>query len=372
MIETQAQGFPEWTPYPGQLALQAYSHLASGANSVMYWHWHSIHNACETYWKGILSHDLKPNRIYGEIKEIGSGFARLSQKLVNLKKENKVAILASNESLTAIGLFPLPQGPQGEKTAYNDILRRWYDALYEMNVECDILFPQDAELLSQYHMVLAPALYSAPDSLLEALVSYVKDGGVLVTGFKSGFTNEYVKVSHDAQPHILQACCGVEYDEFTLPVGVSLAAQTQELPLDGCMAETWMEILRPKGAQVLATYSHPFWGGQAAITVNSYGQGSAYYIGCHTGLEGMKSILGYALKKAGLWGIEQSAAFPQVIRSGVNASGKNIRYYFNYSGETVSQNYLHGQGTELISGTGVEPGATLTILPWGLQIFEEE
>ena len=28
----------------GQLRQQAYSHLASGANSVMYWHWHSIHN----------------------------------------------------------------------------------------------------------------------------------------------------------------------------------------------------------------------------------------------------------------------------------------------------------------------------------------
>ena len=44
VMETEAQGFPGWTPYKGQLRQQAYSHLASGANSVMYWHWHSIHN----------------------------------------------------------------------------------------------------------------------------------------------------------------------------------------------------------------------------------------------------------------------------------------------------------------------------------------
>ena len=36
VLETEAQGYPGWTPYKGQLRLQAYSHLASGANSVMY------------------------------------------------------------------------------------------------------------------------------------------------------------------------------------------------------------------------------------------------------------------------------------------------------------------------------------------------
>ena len=38
VLETEAQGYPGWIPYKGQLRLQAYSHLASGANSVMYWH----------------------------------------------------------------------------------------------------------------------------------------------------------------------------------------------------------------------------------------------------------------------------------------------------------------------------------------------
>ena len=57
VLETQAQGFAQWTPFPGQLRLQAFSHIASGAAMVSYWHWHSIHNAFETYWKGLLSHD---------------------------------------------------------------------------------------------------------------------------------------------------------------------------------------------------------------------------------------------------------------------------------------------------------------------------
>lgn len=372
VLETQAQGHVDWTPYPGQLRLHAFSHLASGANGVMYWHWHSIHNACETYWKGILSHDLRPNRIFSEIKEIGNDFARLSANLCNLKKQNRVAVLASNESLTAMHLFPLPQSNQYEKTSYNDILRRWYDALYEMNVPCDIIFPQDISILGEYDMVLAPALYSSPDSLLQALVEYVKTGGLLVTGFKSGFANEYVTVSQDAQPHILSECCGVEYDEFTVPTDVYLHGAVPELSLNGCKAETWMELLRPCGANVLAAYRHPFWGGHAAITVNNYGQGWAYYIGCHLNISCLKSVLGFALKQAGLWGVEQSVSFPQVIRSGVNTSGKRIHFYFNYSGKNVSQAYLHLHAKEIISGKTVQSGDMLTLVPWGLMIFEED
>ena len=31
---------------------------------VEYWHWHSLHYGQETYWKGVLSHDLEPDRAY--------------------------------------------------------------------------------------------------------------------------------------------------------------------------------------------------------------------------------------------------------------------------------------------------------------------
>ena len=48
VLESQAQAFKYWTPYPGQLKLHAYSHLASGALGELYWNWHSIHNGYET------------------------------------------------------------------------------------------------------------------------------------------------------------------------------------------------------------------------------------------------------------------------------------------------------------------------------------
>ena len=108
LLETEAQGYPCWTPYQGQLRLQAYSHIASGANSVMYWHWHSLHNSYETYWKGLLSHDFQENETYREACIIGDDFHRIGSHLVNLKKKNHVAVLVSNEALSRSEMVRYP------------------------------------------------------------------------------------------------------------------------------------------------------------------------------------------------------------------------------------------------------------------------
>ena len=210
VIETEAQGFPEWTPYPGQLKLQAFSHLASGADSVMYWHWHSIHNACETYWKGILSHDLQENAIYREVSQIGKSFEALSDKLIHLKKTNQAAIMVSNEALTALNWFQIPGG----KTSYNDVVRWIYDALYEQNIECDIIWTDETNL-DAYKVIFVPALYSAPKEVFERLSAFAANGGTLVATFKTGFTDEHVKVNCDRQPAGLSECMGAWYDRFT-------------------------------------------------------------------------------------------------------------------------------------------------------------
>ena len=120
VLETAAQGFPDWTPYKGQLRLQAYSHLASGACGVEYWHWHSIHNAIESYWKGILSHNLKENATYRECMTIGADFKRLSDDLIHLKKRNRIAMIMSNRSNTAFRYFPA-----GTINDQNTIVRRF-------------------------------------------------------------------------------------------------------------------------------------------------------------------------------------------------------------------------------------------------------
>lgn len=360
VLETEAQGFPHWLPYDGQLRLQAYSHFASGANMVEYWHWHSLHNGRETYWKGLLSHDFKENDTYRAAKVVGSELARIGCHLVNLKKKNRVAVLVSNEALTAMELFPIWGGP-----TYNDILCGIYNELYQMNVECDIAWP-DMEDFSSYDLLVVPALYAAPEALLRRIDHYVKNGGHLFATFKTAFADENIKVFPDEHPHILSGCLGVSYSHFTVPQGVKLTSQTYDCPEN--QAQHFMELLEPKTAQVLAGYDHPSWKRYAAVTRNRYGAGSATYLGCGVSPVMLQEILRETLADAGI--VLGGTVFPMIIRRGVNDFGREIVYYLNYSAQPQSVPYHGGAADELLSGTAVQNGDTLEIGPWDLRILE--
>ena len=376
VIETEAQGFPGWTPYKGQLRLQAYSHLASGANSVMYWHWHSIHNACETYWKGILSHDFQENAAYREACIIGNEFARLGKHLVNLKKKNEVAVLVSNEALTALNWFRIQEqapGADAKSIYYNDVMRWMYDTLYHMNVECDFIWPE-SENLEQYKAIVVPALYAAPDELLIRLKQYVENGGTLIASFKTAFANENVKVSHQVQPHILSNCFGVHYDQFTFPKNVGLTGEVIPEKPDQKgnahpAANVFMELLVSEGAEVLASYEHYNWKDYAAITRNHYGKGQAVYIGCMTDEETLKSVYKAVLPEAGVEIPEYH--YPIIVRKGLNDLGKTVCYFLNYSGMELEMPYDYKNGIELLENTAVENGTALQMPAWGVKIVEE-
>ena len=376
VIETEAQGFPGWTPYKGQLRLQAYSHLASGANSVMYWHWHSIHNACETHWKGILSHDFQENATYREACIIGNEFARLGKHLVNLKKKNEVAVLVSNEALTALNWFRIQEqapGADAKSIYYNDVMRWMYDTLYHMNIECDFIWPE-SENLDQYKAIIVPALYAAPDELLIRLNQYVENGGTLIASFKTAFANENVKVSHQVQPHILSNCFGVHYDQFTFPKNVGLTGEVIPEKPDQKgnahpAANVFMELLVSEGAEVLASYEHYNWKDYAAITRNHYGKGQAVYIGCMTDEETLKSVYKAVLPEAGVEIPEYH--YPIIVRKGLNNLGKTVCYFLNYSGMELEMPYDYKNGIELLENTAVENGTALQMPAWGVKIVEE-
>ena len=373
VLETEAQGYPGWTPYKGQLRLQAYSHLASGANSVMYWHWHSVHNSFETYWRGLLSHDMQENAPYREACIIGNEFFRLGSHLVNLKKKNDVAILVSNEALTALKWFGIEATAAGDNgIGYNDVVRWLYDALFKMNIECDFVWPE-SDNLDQYKAIFVPALYAAPDELLEKLKQYTANGGTLVATFKTAFANENVKVSHEMQPHILSNCFGISYQQFTFPKNTGLSGSIINGIAKGAdeeaEAKVFMELLMPQEAEVLASYDHYNWKEYAAITKNHYRKGTAIYIGCMTDDNTLKAVLTEALNSAEVEIPEYS--WPVIIRKGTNDLGKCVRYILNYSAEEQNVVYHGADGTELFSEESVQDGDTVTVLPWNVKIIEE-
>lgn len=328
VLETEAQGYPGWTPYDGQLRLQAYSHLASGALGVMYWHWHSIHNSFETYWKGLLSHDMEENAVYREACIIGSEFKKLSPVLSGFKKDNKVAIMVSNEALTALKWFGIEASAAGDNgIGYNDVVRWIYDALYKVNIECDIIWGE-SENIEKYQAIILPAMYTADEKILTRLKKYTAQGGTLIATFKTAFANENVKVYPDRQPHILNEVFGMYYQQFTFPENVTLTGFEGSEP----EAETFMELLIPDGAEIISAYQHPNWKKYAAVTYHTYERGNAWYIGCMFEERHLQQLLIKILTQSGI-NAAVPEKFPVIVREGINAKGEKLRFYLNYSWE---------------------------------------
>ena len=303
------------------------SHLAHGAHMVEYWHWHSIHNAIETYWKGLLSHDFLPGEPYREACRIGEAMRRLAPAIAGLRVKSRCAILVSNDALTAVESFPI--GSADEPCDYNRVFRFLHDAFYRANVPVDVLFPEDADDLDRYYLVAVPALYAAPESLLARLRDYALGGGTLLCTFKTAFSNEHVKVYPDRQPHLLADALGVGYSEFTYPCGVTLSGVG--LPAEQRRVHSFMELVTPApGAQVLCRYEHPHWGRYAAFTRNACGSGHAYYLACLTSDEALDALLPGVLADAGI-SLDGLPRFPLCVRT-LEGDGRRARFYLNYSG----------------------------------------
>ena len=367
LIETEAQGFPEWTPYPGQLRLQAFSHLASGANMVGYWHWGTTANAIETYWRGLLSQDFKPNPTYEEAGTIGKDLARLGPQLVNMRKRNRIAIYFSNRALTAFDSFKFGWT---SKTTYNDVLRPYYDALYRMNAEVDFVDPSTTDL-SAYKLIVVPALYAASDAEIERLNAFAKAGGHLLYTFKSGFSDENVKARSTTQPGMIAEAAGVQYNQFTIPEGVTLESEAYHVGAGENAARWWMELLTPTTGTVLARYHHPVWGKYAAIVRNNYGKGEVTYVGFMPSDAMIEKILEDSVKRANLWGPQQALHFPTIMRSGMLADGHAVHYVMNYSAAPASVTYAFQSGKNLLSGEAVSQNGTITLPAWGVAVIEE-
>jgi beta-galactosidase len=356
----------QFPPYDGQLRLDVYTHAASGANMVEYWHWHSIHYGQETYWKGVLGHDLTPGRAYAEVSRTAHELQRIGPEIANIQRKNQVAILYSNDSHYGIEFMKF-----SDRANYRSILRQMYDALYRSNVGVDFVFPESTNL-SDYKAILVPPLYIASDAVLARLAEYVKGGGNLVVSLKSGFCNEYSTVRWEMAPGPLREAAGFHYQEFSsLRQSVALKGDPFHAGSENKVSD-WAEMLVPDTAKALAYYDHSFFGKYPAITRNSFGKGALTYEGTVLSDKLQQSVLLDVLKQAGLTGSDQDLPASVRAKHGSNRSGKTLHYYLNYSNDPQTFSYAYGPGKDLLAQAAVDRGQRLTLKPWDAAIVEEK
>ncbi len=374
---TSASQFP---PYDGQLREDVYTYLANGANMVEYWHWASIAANQETYWKGILSHDLEPNRAYAEVSRTAHELEKIGPHLVGLKVHRDVAILWSRDSANAIGFMPYGGGVParswtGEPDGYVSVVQQLHKSLYDLNLGVDFVFPETQDF-SNYKLLIVPALYISDDALLQRISDYVKSGGHVVMTFKSGFANENSAVRWVRAPGPLREAAGFSYQEFSnLEHPLALKGDPFHVAADDPTANKvsyWAEFLIPEHAKPLAWYDHPFFGKWPAITENDFGAGTLLYEGTYLSDTLQTAVLRSSLEKLGLIGPDQQLPAAVHVQHGVNRLGKRLHYYFNYSSAEAKATYPYAAGTNLLDGKSVAKSAVFILPPWDVAIIEEQ
>jgi len=356
----------QYPPYDGQLRLDVYTHISTGANMVEYWHWHSIHYGQETYWKGVLGHDLEPGRAYAEVSRTAHELQRIGPEIVDFKRKNDVAILYSRDSYYGIEFMRFSAHDN-----YQTVLRQMYSALYHDNVGVDFVLPESTNF-SDYKVIVVPPLYIASDEVLERLSDYVSAGGNLVMAFKSGFCNEYSTVRWEQAPGPLRKAAGFSYQEFSnLREPLKLKGDPFHAGEENNVSD-WAEMLLPDGAEALAYYDHPFFGKYAAITRNKFGKGTLTYEGTVLSDVLQERVLRGVLQLAGLVGPDQNLPASVRVKHGTNRAGKTLHYYLNYSSDSAAFTYPYGTGADLLTQTSIAPEQKVTLKPWDLLIVEEK
>lgn len=279
------------TPGPGKLRLWTYQSIANGAEGIVYFRWRACRFGIEQYWYGILDHDGMPGRRYEEIKSIGNELKKIENLLDDAQVVCDAAIIKSYDNVWSHQFQKHNKGFD-----YNALICAYYSALAENWTGCDII--SHFEGLSRYKVVFAPALNAVNQEIAEKLANYVESGGALVLTFRSGTREWNNKMAEQTLPGMFKDMAGVEVYEF------DSLNQGRKAFISGIMGEAeaniWCDILKPVNADVLAVYESNYYAKQAAATVNRFGKGRVYYIGCDMDEAGLTRLVQIISNESGI------------------------------------------------------------------------
>lgn len=276
-------------PRPGQLTLWAMQSVAHGADFVSFFRWRTSVMGTEIYWHGILDYDNRDNRKLAEVKDFHRKLSAI-QPVCGAKYVAKTAILRDydNEWDSEVDVWHR----RVSEFSDNEI----YTAATLRHTPMDFLYLQDqtaVDDLSKYEVLFYPHPVILTEGRVKLLEEYVRRGGTLVVGCRSGYKDETGKFIMLPQPGLLQPLTATDVRDFTF------ASPNEEEPFAQWGGGTipmavFNDILTPlPGAKVLATYGSSYYAGEAALTEHPVGDGTVLHLGSAFHRDTVAKLLDY-------------------------------------------------------------------------------
>lgn len=366
MLMEQTPSQQNWQKYnslkrPGQMRAQSYQTMAHGADTIQFFQLRRSVGGCEKFHGAVIAHVGNENtRVFRETAQLGQELESFGTKTLGSKNPSKVGIIFDWDNYWAL---EYTSGPSAD-LKYVDQIHQYYEFFYNQNISVDMI-PVDCDF-SKYDIIAAPVLYMVKDGMKEALESFVKNGGTLITTFMSGIVGQSDNVHLGGYPGPLRDMAGVWVEEID-----ALAPEQKNTALfsDGTSFSCGLlcDLMHLEGAEALASYGKDFYAGMPAATRNSFGKGHVYYIGTQLEKDGLAKILSAAVAEAGV-----NPVIPETTALEVTCrESDTTRFYYvmNFSGATQPLPESLAGKVDLITGASAEAGSVLA--PWDVMILQE-
>lgn len=369
MLMEQTPAQQNWMPYnsvkrPGVMRLWSYQAVARGADTVLFFQLRRSIGACEKYHGAVIEHvGHEHTRVFRECAELGRELELLGDELLDARSAAQIGIIYDWENRWALDLS---SGPT-VALDYVKQVHSYYDALYQQNIEADVIGVE--ENLAKYKVVIAPVMYMIKPGFAAKIEAFVKAGGTFITTFFSGIVNENDLVTVGGYPGELRKVLGIwaeEIDALLPDMRNEIVMNTEWGQLNRSYSCGLLcDLIHSEGAEVLATYGTDFYKGMPALTVNSFGEGKAYYVATSPDAAFLRSFLATVSADNG---IAPLVSAPEGIES-VQRVKNGVSYLFllNHSAEELTADIGSGERTDLLTGkkfSGVTavPGRGVMIL----------
>jgi len=365
------------TPRPGQLRLWTCQSVAHGADTIVYFRWRTCLFGTEQYWHGILPHSGEPGRRYDEIRTTIRELTPHMPKWEGALPGSEVAILYSYDQRWALQIQP-----HHPDLGYARQIRVYYGAFCRANVPVD--FVSDDADLSCYKLVIAPLLFLTTPELSDRLKDYVSQGGSLVLTMRTAVKDWNNRVVPRTLPGDLSELLGltitdydclrdgdqkIRWDANQAPTGAYQAPKgASSVPTDDSFkALKWCDIITLDGAESLATYASEYYEGSPAITRNTFGKGTAYYIATEPDTPLTERTVQYLLEQTGIVPILETPVDVEVVRR----RAKKSEYLFILNHSAVSAEISVPSQWKHLLGEKLKDGR-LALEPFGVAVLEAQ
>lgn len=337
----------------GEMRRNSLTHLGRGADGILFFQWRAGRSGAEKFHSAMLPHAGRDSRVFREVVELGADLKSLAE-VQGSTVEAEVAVLWDFESFWAQDLEWRPS----EDVAHAAQVRRFYEQLWRDGITADFALP--GHDLSRYKLVVAPAQYLLSEADAANLTAYVENGGTLLVSFFSAIVDENDAVHAGGFAAPLRHALGLTVEEF-LPLREGESHGLDWEGNEGVVTDVWQEDIALSGAEVIANFAGGPGEGEPAITRNTHGAGTGWYVGTRLDGAGMKALFREVYADAGLTSSGLPEGLEVVTRRGEDAV---YRIAVNHGTDAVA---LPAQGVDLLSGAPA--GDSFTIAAGGVAVI---